>query len=135
MKIEVEITAERIADLMVSACECNDMTASWCEGVYLRARSISLQEAGKLTTLSEPWYSDPKLYEGDFILEIHEITIESDPDKVTVHRCDEINFAKAFKLMAEKHGRHFGDFMAENDDNTTADVFLQLVALGDVIYG
>jgi hypothetical protein len=38
-------------------------------------------------------------------------------------------------LMAEKEPRHFGDFMGENDDATTSDVFLQLCLFGEVVYG
>lgn len=38
-------------------------------------------------------------------------------------------------LMSEKHPRHFSDLMNENDDATTADVFVQLAAFGEVVYG
>jgi hypothetical protein len=39
------------------------------------------------------------------------------------------------RLMAEKEPRHFADFMQENDDAVTGDVFLQCVLLKAVIYG
>jgi hypothetical protein len=39
------------------------------------------------------------------------------------------------QTFAEKCPSHFADFMAENDDATTADCFLQCCLLGDVVYG
>jgi hypothetical protein len=38
--------------------------------------------------------------------------------------------------MAEKSPQHFGDMLSEsNADSITADVFLQYVALGEIVYG
>ena len=42
---------------------------------------------------------------------------------------------KGLKVMATKYSRHFDDFINENDDGDTADVFLQCAVFGDVIYG
>jgi hypothetical protein len=38
-------------------------------------------------------------------------------------------------LMADKYPEHWGNFMSENDDAETGDVFFQLVCFGEVIYG
>lgn len=45
------------------------------------------------------------------------------------------SWAKAEKLMIEKHPKHFADIVGENDDATTADVFFQLAVMGELIYG
>lgn len=37
--------------------------------------------------------------------------------------------------MAIDNSRHFGDWMAENDDGDTADVFLQCCLFGKVVFG
>jgi hypothetical protein len=37
--------------------------------------------------------------------------------------------------MAREYGRHFSDMIAENDDATTADVFLQCCLFGELVYG
>lgn len=37
--------------------------------------------------------------------------------------------------MAEKWPRHFGNFISENEDAETGDVFIQLALLGDIVYG
>lgn len=42
---------------------------------------------------------------------------------------------RGLQLMAEKYPSHFGDFIAENDDAITADVFLQCCLFGEIIYG
>jgi len=42
---------------------------------------------------------------------------------------------RGVKIMAEKYPRHFGDWIAENDDATTGDVFLQCCLFGEVVYG
>ena len=39
------------------------------------------------------------------------------------------------KIMAEKYPKHFGDFIADNDDAITGDVFLQCCLFGEMIYG
>jgi hypothetical protein len=42
---------------------------------------------------------------------------------------------RGLAIMAEKYPRHFGDFIADNEDSITGDVFIQCCLLGDVIYG
>lgn len=45
------------------------------------------------------------------------------------------SWAKAEKLMIEKHKSHLGDILKENDDATTADVFFQLAVIGELTFG
>lgn len=42
---------------------------------------------------------------------------------------------EGLKTMAAKYIDHFADFVKENDDATTGDVFLQCVCFGEAIYG
>lgn len=37
--------------------------------------------------------------------------------------------------MAEKYPQHFANFIAENDDAETGDVFLQCCLFGEIVYG
>ena len=53
------------------------------------------------------------------------------PDKVL----DRAAITKGLELMAEKYPKHYADFLAENDDATTGDVFLQLAVFGEVVFG
>lgn len=45
------------------------------------------------------------------------------------------SWAKAEKLMIEKHRSHLGDILKENDDAITADVFFQLAVIGELTFG
>ncbi len=42
---------------------------------------------------------------------------------------------KGLAIMAKKEPAHFGDLIADNADQITADVFLQCCLFGEVIYG
>lgn len=42
---------------------------------------------------------------------------------------------KGLQLMATKYPKHFADILAENEDNDTSDVLVQLALFGDVVYG
>lgn len=137
MKVEIDIPTRRIADLMVTAIEGNDMTRSWCAHIHLKG-AMEGRERDLVTSRHVVWYDNPKAYEGDFAIEIAEIIDESQPmvaDNLNLHLCGPAQFQRGLQLMAEKQPSHFSDFMEENEDAITADVFLQLVALGDVVYG
>jgi hypothetical protein len=53
------------------------------------------------------------------------------PDKVL----DRDAIQKGLKIMAEKYPAHYADFLAENDDATTGDVFLQCCLYGEAVFG
>lgn len=42
---------------------------------------------------------------------------------------------RGLTVMAKKEIRHFADFLKEDGDDVTADVFLQCCLFGEVIYG
>ncbi len=42
---------------------------------------------------------------------------------------------RGFKLMPKLYPKHWADFISENYDANTADVFLQLCFFGELIYG
>ena len=42
---------------------------------------------------------------------------------------------QGLRVMSEKYPRHFADFIAENDDAETGDVFLQCCCFGEIVYG
>lgn len=68
------------------------------------------------------------------VTDIEEDDCESDGE----HRLGYIsleNMDKAEQLMILKYSTHFGDAITENDDASTGDVFLQLIVMGDIMYG
>lgn len=50
-------------------------------------------------------------------------------------RLDLAAVVRGLEVMREKFPRHFGNFLSENDDGETGDVFLQCALFGDVVYG
>lgn len=141
IKREWTITPERIADLFVGAIEGNYMVRAWCAGIYWQNYDtewpINSTEPGVVS------YADPKLYEReDFKFEVLEIEDESvwqgsrpDAPGLKRHTITMDDVKKGLQRMADSKAGHFEDFVSENDDMVTADVFLQLVVLGDVVYG
>lgn len=57
------------------------------------------------------------------------------PDGKKEWTLDRAAIEKGLLIMARDHGRHFGNFMAENDDAETGDVFLQCCLFGEVVFG
>ena len=56
-----------------------------------------------------------------------------DPPKTTILKLSTLK--KGLKVMAEKYPKHFKDFLIQNCDAITGDVFLQCCVEGEVIYG
>lgn len=48
---------------------------------------------------------------------------------------DEAAMIKGLNLMAKNYPKHFEDFMNEDYDANTGDVFLQLSLFGEIVYG
>lgn len=128
MKIEIEVSSQRIADLMTSAIEGG--STYWCGGVYLRspAKRRGTGEEGY------PWYARKATYEDpDLVIEVVEDENGMDEGR---HMVTQAELRRGLLLMAgEKWGHHLGHILNENWDAADADLFLQLVALGDEVYG
>lgn len=150
LKLTMEVSSRRIADMMVGAMEQNSMTKAWVAAVRLRSPT---EDDLYMRTKNHNWYDVPELWEGEFAIDLWEIEDESkyggfDPEndeeatdeylaanglkKRTFTRDD---LEKGIALMARDHGAHFADMVQENDDNITHDVFLQCIVLKDVVYG
>ena len=71
------------------------------------------------------------LYQAAFA---HGIRVKADDEEHT-RLLNLTAMEKGLQVMADKFPHHLGDILAEEDDATTGDVFLQLCLFGDVIYG
>lgn len=139
---ELDIPAARIADLMTTAIE-SGYSRYWCAGVYLRevnGRPFRVNATKQNAEWGNPeypglWYTAASLYDGTRTVRIEIVEYDESDGTKKSHYVDESAFVKTLSLMAAKYGNHFRDFAEENDDAETADVFLQLLALGDVVYG
>lgn len=133
IKTEVEITPRRIADLMVTAIE-GGIINYWCDSVQLVDHPFG--------ELKKPWYDDETLYTyepgtmGAALIKI--AVVESDDDEPKTHYIGMREMEQAFLLMQEfgnPKGYCWRDFINENEDAITADVWFQLAVFGEVVYG
>ena len=109
---------QSIADHVVTAFEGG---SSWIE------EGMTLNPTAHL---DQPWYSDPKFYEGDWGIEI--ATNDDDPFTGTI---TEEKWTEALKRMQANHPKHWDDLMADNSDAITSDVLIQLALFGELVYG
>jgi hypothetical protein len=133
LNITIKVPAERIAYMMLGAIETSRMTRAWCKGVAPTERSTFAKrvEAGDF---GRHWYADPKAYEAGLLIDVIEFD-ETAREKDKVHRVNSGGLRAGLRLMAEKYPWHFANMLAENDDEITHDVFLQCIALKDLVYG
>jgi len=123
--VEVEITKERIGDMIVGALEGGSNYWYW----------IPENEAKKIYAVTKSGAFSERILEYVWgnrrVVAIHDA---EDPDE----KLGEFSFAnikKGLKLMAKEQSEHFGDMQSESDDATTADVLFQFITLGELVYG
>jgi hypothetical protein len=117
LKIEVEVTEERIKDLLTGALEGG--SNYW----YELHSKVNPNNVKMNDIYDYPFTEGCGLMIGDS---------EGDEEPKLLNMAAMEN---GLRIMAEKYAWHLNDFIAENDDATTSDVFLQCSLYGDVIYG
>lgn len=124
VKVEINLSYRRIADLICCAIE---------GGIGYWA---CLTEVGMGKNDVKPWDDD---YTPDYIAAplctdgFVKFIDEEDDNKEYILNRETIE--KGFNIMRDKHAWHFANFMSENEDSITGDVFAQCCLLGDVVYG
>lgn len=107
---KIEVTAQSIADMMVGAIEGG--SSYWCDHIDLNGHD----------------YSKAETYEKPFAFTVTE-------DEVGTTVMDNASVQRGLELMANDYPTHFADMMLDQGDATTSDVFFQLSALGELVYG
>ena len=138
MKVDTEIVSKkRQLDLLIGALEGGSNywyflpDLSMCPGEG-EAKTKEVQE----DSLGKEWskYAVMRIWEA-----LHQgakIPINDNEDReellgyLTLESLD-----TSLSLMIEKYPWHFANIIKEDDDCETADVFLQLAVLGDIVYG
>lgn len=127
MKVEVslEVDEGRIKDLLVSALEGG-------ANYWYRVDGFLNKKPKQETPYFPSYITTPMSEDGAlWIMDDWEGPGElKEPFKL-----DRLAIVNGLKKMAEKHPKHFADFISENDDATTGDVFLQMCVFGEVVYG
>lgn len=120
----VEIPIDRVADLICNGVETGYSSHWFGDVEYIEGKPEDLIEVGG--------YNKYVTYPLSPGYELH-ITDAEDGEEVYVLNLEKIE--KGLKLMASNHRNFFNDFINENDDAETADVFLQLACLGEIVFG
>lgn len=123
MKVVINIPEKRVQDLL-----CNALEGGSNYWYFIESFNYPTGQTKESLKLEFPHLELPFVDDGSLTIK----DIEGDmPDKIL----DRKALQKGLRVMASKFPRHFGDFISENDDATTGDVFLQCALYGDVIYG
>lgn len=133
MKIEIDISKQAIAYLLCSAFE---------GGIYYWAKYSSSKSIVP-PKIDYESFADDYILRKDVYPYIHYplsdggklCVIEYYDDFETDHMFGLEEIQNGLKVFAEKAPRHFGDFISENFDATTGDVFLQCCLFGEIKYG
>ncbi len=132
VEVRLAVPRKQIAYLLSSAIEGG--IGYWCESQAFKYTKPEkwepVMDAGEENPKKWPCYDYPLLAGGA-------VSFKADDGTGTIKLCvlNLETIGKGLQLMAEKHPSHFGDFMTESGDATTADVFVQLVVFGEVVYG
>lgn len=115
------ISDQRIKDLLTNAFEGGS-------NYWYRIKRCEPRD-NKTTADYEFWQLDIPLDGGAVFIEVPG---EGDNKE---YRLDRAAIERAIALMPAQYPHHWADFLTENEDATTGDVFLQLALFGEVIYG
>jgi len=149
MKIELDIPADRIANLMTSAIEGGDpvttaLKGGWCWGIYFGGWKVE-PPAGT-------WYAEAPTYESAGLrLEVIEVEDEDnyhrgganddehiqlnlDKGCFKVHQIGRKQLKDGLTQMAIKFPNQFGQIMRDDIDAPCADIFLQCTLFGEEKY-
>lgn len=131
IQINKEIPLSRIADLLCGAFDpASNAVGYWCEIVgQTKPPVMKFQTDPKQIY---PYMDYPLNVGGELIIKEQEPENGKQADNLFLNL---FTIKSGLETMAEKYPKHFADFLEENDDNDTADVFVQCALLGDVIYG
>jgi hypothetical protein len=131
----IQIPKSRIADLLCCAFE-GGISRGWCR-IYNHRKPRKPQAFVSTDGKLYP-HCDYPLAPGGAVMvyETDNLTDEDvRRDKSKLLRLDLAAVNRGLALMPTLAPRHFGAFMAGNEDAETGDVFLQLCTLGELRYG
>ncbi len=134
LKVEIPVSLKRIADLLSCAFESGDV-GYWCRLGKERGNTASnRKKLGEIASEHNSCVWLPLIEGGSVdVIEHNDSREEKDWEKPV--RLDLASIKHGLALMAQHNGYQFGQFLAENEDMTTGDVFLQMCILGEEKYG
>ena len=128
----LNVTEDRVRDLIVSAFEGG--SNYWIESITTKIGDglvyEDFKEGGRFAV-------DGEYFPGHILVPFHpKCSLEiknQDEEKSFTLNVDSMK--RGLDLMAKNHANHWSNFVTEDDDADTADVFLQLCLFGEIVYG
>jgi hypothetical protein len=114
----MKLSDDRVASLLVGAFEGG--SNYWIDHVEVKAGPA----VGRIWNERQPFYGAP--FSGGSI-----VVQPLDDPSVTLDRAA---IQRGLRVMPKKYPHHFADVVTEQDDATTADVFLQCCLFGKAVY-
>lgn len=119
VKTTVEIERKRLDDLMCGALEGG--STYWCD-------RCDIEWSDEAAAKNEIEYGHEAIAAGA------EFTVWHNDEETTIPNGPK-TIERALQQMADEHPFHFNNFINDNDDAETSDVFFQLLCFGELVYG
>ena len=135
VKVSHPITEQRVRDLLCSAWEGG--SSYWCACVDREVPPAALEtikaiKAERLATIGDgSFYSHEYPFIDGVTLKLKVAEMEEEG----VKSLDRAALITGLQVMADKYPRQFHDFLIENDDAETGDIYLQCCLFGEAIFG
>lgn len=128
--INVEVPTQRIQDMLVSVFEQQNtyrpVKYNYGEGISAK----DFKEGGRFQNPNS-YYHPSEIIPVTEGCSVEVLEVEDD----VKHIVDLAKLEKGMQVMAEKYPTSFYDIMEENDDATTASLFMDCVIHGKEVYG
>jgi len=129
----LKIKKSRIGDLLCSAFEGGSNYWYRIEE-FIKPKIVKCYSASSYETDPKPYrHIDWPLSYGGALVVSDALAVDGEDVRVT--RIDMPKLLKGLEIFHTKYPRHYNDWIEENDDAATGDVFLQCCCFGEIIYG
>jgi hypothetical protein len=118
--VPVSIPIQRVKDLLCNAIEGG---SNYWVG--------TLDRKGGKTQAQAEYRQDVPFVKGGWL----ELVEQEQSGKAKSFEISRNTIQNGLRIMAEKYPKHFINFIQENDDAETGDVFLQCICFGEIVYG
>ena len=135
INVEIQIDEERIKNLLVSAFEGGSNYWYVIDSYNLGETGLKISDFAEDGKMQDPdnYYHYCQLI--PFVPGCSLVIADSEDDDKKEYTLDRAALIRGLSVMATKYPKHFADFMVEDDDATTGDVYLQCCLFGEAIYG
>lgn len=120
MEIKMKVDTQRLEDLLCTALE------GGCD-YWAKIKKGSFAE-GKSASDYEYWHLEA-IFDGGTIV------VQDWQDASTKAEIGLPELMEGLQQLASEYPRHYCDWLREDDDAETADIFLQLACFGEVMFG